>query len=64
MSRPCVIRHDLSFRGPSPSSAVEIDDDNGRGNDEVAHDQLETAEGWDEVLLIDDDDVEMISWAA
>ena len=54
----CAIWHDLLFREPSPSSAVEveIDDEDDRGNDDVAPE--ETAEGWDEIL-IDNNDVEM-----
>ena len=48
----------LLFREPSPSSTVEaeIDDEDDRGNDEVALE--ETAEAWDKIL-IDDDDVEI-----
>ena len=51
------------FREPSPSLTVEaeIDEEDSRGNDEVAHDELENTEGWDEVLIDDEeDDVEMV----
>jgi hypothetical protein len=58
----CAIRHDLLFREPGPSSILEAevyddseDAEDGEDDGEVS----ETVEGWDDLLLQDDEDSEM-----
>jgi hypothetical protein len=55
----CTIRHDLLFREPGPSSIFEVEanDDHEYGEDgEDDEEGSETAEGWDDLLLKDEDD--------
>ena len=60
----CAIRHDLLFREPGPSSILEADvyDDSEDAEDaedgEDDGEVSETVEGWDDLLLQDEDDLE------
>lgn len=49
----CAVRHDLLFREPPPSSMLEVE-----FNDDDGEDGSETAEGWDDILMEDEDDGE------
>jgi hypothetical protein len=57
----CTIQHDLLFREPGPSSIFEVEVNNANEYGEVAADAenddegSETAEGWDNLLLEDED---------
>jgi hypothetical protein len=57
----CTIRHDLLFREPEPSSIFEVEVNDANEYGEVAADAenddegSETAEGWDNLLLEDED---------
>ena len=57
----CAIRHDLLFREPGPSSLIEAEvndiDDREDGEDgEGEEEGSETTEGWEDLLLEDEDD--------
>jgi hypothetical protein len=52
----CAIRSDLLFREPAPSSAVEAELDVGT-EDEA--EESEGEEGWDSLLIDEDDDMPM-----
>ena len=58
----CLIPYcSLNYDAVTQCVEAEIGDKDSRGNDEVAHDELENTEGWDEVLIDDEEDnVEMV----
>ena len=51
----CVIRHDLLFRDPAPSSVLEatLDED---GSGEEGEEEPEHSKGWDDLLIDEEDD--------
>ena len=52
----CAIRHDLLFKEPAPSSAVEAEADDEDSKENDVTDKSESVESWDEMLLDEDDD--------
>jgi len=52
----CAIRSDLLFREPAPSSTVEAELD---GSTEDEAEESEGEEGWDSLLIDEDDDMPM-----
>jgi len=55
----CCIRHDLLFREPLPSSALETELDSESGDGDLEEPEVIEDEAWDTMLLNDDDDDEM-----
>jgi hypothetical protein len=63
----CAMRHDLLFREPAPSSILEAEvngdgedgddgEDDGERSGEDDGEWSESAEGWDDLLIDDEDD--------
>ena len=56
----CAIRHDLLFREPAPSSTLEtqLEDEGGEGgeDDDADDGEMSDEKGWDELLIVEDDD--------
>ena len=64
----CMVRHDLLFREPAPSSIIEAEmnsdgepslaepDDSDDGGDGGLGEGSDTAESWEDVLMEDEDD--------
>jgi hypothetical protein len=55
----CSIRHNLLFREPAPSSALEIALDSGNGGEDTEEWEDVEETPWDEMLLDEDEDDKM-----